>query len=141
MTLQKSYIAYLYALAAAIIVFNVYLLIAMRDIWTDSLFNASDRFSFGAQVVFWMILGAFLLFALRKRAHMVLLLTLVGLVYLVISAVVTVLPLAEFYLVNTSGFLGVKILASVAAPNIAQITLFVIAAIMARKLQKSGALT
>lgn len=141
MTLQKSYIAYLYALAAAIIVFNVYLLIAMRDIWTDSLFNAPDRFSFGAQVVFWMILGAFLLFALRKRAHMVLLLTLVGLVYLVISAVVTVLPLAEFYLVNTSGFSGVKILASVATPNIAQITPFVIAAIMARKLQKSGALT
>ena len=141
MTLQKSYIAYLYALAAAIIVFNVYLLIAMRDIWTDSLFNASYRFSFGAQVVFRMILGAFLLFALRKCAHMVLLLTLVGLVYLVISAVVTVLPLAEFYLVNTSGFLGVKILASVAAPNIPQITLFVIAAIMALKLQKSGALT
>ena len=138
---SKLKFAFLYSLAALILLINVVTIITTRDIWTDPLYDLSDQLKFAGKTLFWLFLGALLLLTTAKRSRFILLLSLTALLYLIVLFVMNTLPLAQFYLFNVSGWSSLRVLAAVMGPGIGQILLFAIASIFARSLQKSGLIT
>lgn len=137
MTRRLTAHSLLYALSTAIMLFQAYTLVIHRDIWTDTLFDISDQTLFAARVLFWYAVGICLFVITYNRSKVAALVCGIALAYSFVAFFLNVFPLAKFYLTNTSGLSGLKILASVAAPGIAQIILFGIAIVIAQTLSPS----
>ena len=134
MNLTTLKFSFLYLVGIIAILSNLYALVAMRDIWTDPLYDASDQIQFTMQVIFWLIFGALLCGALIKRSRQAKGITLIALLYVLVSTLTTVVPLAQFYLSSTSGWAGIKILGAVASFGLTQMAVFIIAFFVARNL-------
>ncbi|WGI23447.1 hypothetical protein [Amylibacter sp. IMCC11727] len=141
MNKQTITFAALYTLGAIAILWTVYTLLTSGDVWTDPLYSASDQAVLVLNSLFWLAIGAALIFATRKRSHWVSAVLLIALLYIVVSCVMHVAPLAQFYLFNTSGLSGYRILAVVAAPCAAQIAILVALLFATRRLRQAGHLS
>lgn len=141
MTTPNIKFAFLFVLARLMLVINLGIVITSRDIWTDPLYDFSDRLPFSGKTLFWLILGALLLLALKKRSWYAVLVLALILLYLIASFILNAVLLAQFYLFNVSGWSSLRVLAAVTAPGFGQIILFTASCIVARSLQKSGQIT
>lgn len=134
-------VATLFIFGAALILWNIYTVLSMADIWTDPLYTAYDQTILILNTLFWLIIGAALLLATQKRSRWVIAILCAALLYIITSSVLHVAPLAQFYLFNTSGLSGYKILAVVVAPFAAQIAIIAILLFASHKLHQSGHLS
>ena len=132
---------FLYLLGIAMVLRNLFLLYDFADVFADPNTDLQVKGVLFAQSLFWIILGLLLIVAAYKRSRFIVGVTLAAVLYLIITFVVMIFPLAKFYLVNTSGLQGLKIMATIAGTNLPQIVLAFATFLIAKRLHKLGHVT